>query len=76
MGGAGPGQLSPDPHSKETGSSAAGNGEPLRVVKTAVGCLDGVTSLTTAHRPGDSVTVIDHGSCVPSFTLLAIPSES
>lgn len=76
MGGARPGQVSPDLHSKETGFSAAGRGTPLRMVKSAVGCLDWVITLTNAHRPGDSVTVIDHSSHMSSFALLAYPVRS
>lgn len=77
MGGAGPGQVSPDRlHSKETGFSTAGNGKPLRLVKTAVSCLDWVIALTDAHLPGDSVIIADHGSCMSSFALLAHPVRS
>lgn len=76
MGGAGPGQVSPDLLSKGTRFSAAGHGKPLRVVKSEGGCLDCVISLTGAHRPGDSVMVIDHSSHMSSFALLAYPVRS
>lgn len=46
------------------------------VIKSEGGCLDCVISLTDAHRPGDSVMVIDHSSHMSSFALLAYPVRS